>query len=1134
MQRFKSGWWLAAVGALLFLAPTLLAELLFVVFSFVCLIAGGVFLKRRPDKTPALIQLFIGACALFGASLARAVHAGVSGVEFPFPSPADGLAISGYALVIWSLLSMARSRRSFVGQGDALDVVMVAIALLGPFWVGVLQGYLQDSTYTVEHRALTLVYAATEVAIAATTLRLATGPARRSRSYWLTATAMLTILATDVVAILDTIGEPGGRILIPIAAVGFGSFALLAHEPDHSGLFERPPASSPDLTRSRLVSLALSVLMLPVLALMQIMVGGSFVITFVFTAVLSTLVLVRVVGLLRARDKLARLDNELNQTTQDLVTAEDAPSVVSALGSAIRLIFGDNSAHVAVVRSQGDAVVVSRTSGGIVDLQDAMWPPGDDVATISEMIRLDQQSESINVRLGSSDGAILVVPRGPLEHSQQLALQTMAAHATLALHNITMREDAFKRRSERRLHALVEQSTDVVMVTDSLDRVLFVSPNATRILGLSSTEIIDTGLIGLAHTEDAGRITEHLHRPTSPSEPPITMDARFRTAGDDYRWFEISACDFSDDNEVGGVVMTARDITEERAAKIGLQRSEEWFRGLVQHSSDVISVVDEQGSFTYASPTVYDLLGLRPDEVQGRNVLELLPPDQVRRIQQLRDDLANGSVGSRTVEVSLAHSSGQWRTVEVTLTDRRDDDAVRGLVLNIRDISDRKKLEDDLRHQILHDDLTGLGSRVQFTDTLTASLREHESGPGKVAVLFIDIDDFKNVNDSLGHAAGDQVLVEISSRLLGRLRLQDKAARFGGDEFAVLLTDVYSETDITTIADRVVEELSRPVRLMGREIIIGVSVGIAVSDDDCQTPEDLLRHADVAMYEAKGQGKGRWAVYEAGMSDETVERFEIANALGAAIENDELMLYYQPIVDLASGKTVGVEALVRWFHPKRGMVSPDSFIPLAEKNGMIIPIGQSVLDTAVNQAAKWRKAGHDIYVSVNVSPVQLKRDGIVSEILNTVDESGIDHSAVVLELTESALIDDFELIKERIDQLRDAGLRVAIDDFGTGNATLRYAEVFAADILKIDRSFVMKLEDNERSSVVTTVLRLAHEMGATTIAEGIELPVQHTRLRALGCRFGQGYYFTRPAPAEQIEAGLQGELQGERMVGHAH
>jgi len=1125
---------LALPALSLYFAPEHIALTAFAVFSGACLAYAGVHIYKRKDRWKPIDELLVGGSLLFAASIARGVHAAISGTEFPFPSPADILAVGGYSLIVWALVSIAKSRRAFSGQGDALEVLMVSTAMLGPFWVGALESYLQDPSYSLSHRGLTLIYAVTEVVFAATTLRLATGRARRTKTYWLLATSAVSMLLADMFAILDTIGKPGRGLIAPIAAVGFGAFALLAREPDHAVLFERPPASSPDLTMSRMVSLSLSVLMLPVLALLQIVVGGDFIITAVFTLLLSILVLLRVIGLLRSRDKLAHLESELNRATQDLATAEDAISIAHVVNRAVGLIFGPDASFAAAIRSRGDGVLISRLGNEPAELDNPQWSYRHDLSNLGKKLGSHRNSDAIEARLGESEGALVVAPRGQVEHSQQLALQSTTAHATLALRNIAIREDAFRRRADRRLHALVEQSMDLVIVVDKLDCVHFVSPNAQSILGLSTSEVTDLGLVGLIHEDDATTLKATINNPTRPGDSPNSMEARLRAAGGDYRWFEISTRDFSDDEEVGGIVVTARDITEERAAKIGLQRSEEWFRGLVQNSSDVIGVVDENGSFTYASPAVYQLLGLRPDEIQGRNVLELLPSDQVRRIQKLRQDLSHGDVGSRTVEVSLAHTSGQWRTVEVTLTDRRFDESVRGLVLNIRDISDRKQLEEDLRHQILHDDLTGLGSRVQFTDNLTEALRKQGKGPGKVAVLFIDIDDFKNVNDSLGHAAGDQVLVEISSRLLGRLRLQDKAARFGGDEFAVLLTDVYTESDITTIADRVVEELSRPVRLMGSEIRIGVSVGIAVDDDGSQTHEDILRAADVAMYEAKGLGKGRWAMYESGMADQTVERFEISNALGSAIENDELMLYYQPIVDLATGRTVGVEALVRWFHPQRGMVSPESFIPLAEKNGLIIPLGRSVLETAVNQAARWRDEGHDIYVSVNISPVQLRADGIVEEILEIVDASGIAHSAVVLELTEMALIDDFEVIVNGIDQLRSAGLKVAIDDFGTGNATFQYAEVFAADILKIDRSFVMKLEHSSKSSVVSTVLSLADNMGATTIAEGIELPVQHSRLRDLGCRYGQGYYFTRPAPAEQIDATLKGELQGERMVGHTH
>ena len=455
-------------------------------------------------------------------------------------------------------------------------------------------------------------------------------------------------------------------------------------------------------------------------------------------------------------------------------------------------------------------------------------------------------------------------------------------------------------------------------------------------------------------------------------------------------------------------------------------------------------------------------------------------------------------------------------------------------MLNIRDVTERRRLEEDLRHQVLHDDLTGLGSRVQFTNQLAEALDIPRRPGSSVAALFIDLDDFKNINDSLGHEAGDLVLVEISSRLHGRLRLHDTAARFGGDEFAVLLTDVYGESDVTLVADRIVEELSRPVELMGQEVRLSVSVGIALDRDGSQTPEDLLRAADVAMYEAKAQGKGRWALFEAKMADKTVERFEISNSLATAIEDDELMVYYQPIVDLRSGRTAGVEALVRWNHPIRGMVSPSAFIPLAERNGLIVPLGRSVLQKATSQVAAWRRDGHDIYASINISPVQLQLEGIVREVLDIVDGAGMDREGVVLELTESALINDFELVVSRIDELRSAGLRVAIDDFGTGYSTLRYAEEFSADILKIDQTFVARLETQDDSTIVSTVLSIAEGMGALTVAEGIEVPEQHRRLLALGCHYGQGYYFTRPAPAEAIEELLDRELDGQALTGHGH
>ena len=738
----------------------------------------------------------------------------------------------------------------------------------------------------------------------------------------------------------------------------------------------------------------------------------------------------------------------------------------------------------------------------------------------------------VEVPLGDNGrfGAILTAS-AEIANPHSLGLQTVAAQITQALATLTLAEARFTQRAEQRLHALVEQSSDLVTVLDGRGQMVFVSPNASRVLGSTSQALIGTTAAALVHPDDDKAARNLIRNPTKPFETPRATEIRLKTADGEYRWFDTTARDFRDDPEVSGVVVTARDITEERAAKLGLLRSEQWFRGLVQNSSDVIAVLDEAGVFTYASPAVTQLTGLEPRALRGRNFLELLPSDDLDSLDSARRAIRSASTHLRRLELSIERPDMTRRTAEVTITDLRNDPSVSGLVLNIRDITDRKLLEEDLRHQVLHDDLTGLGSRVQFSNQLQAALAAPRNG-SIVAALFIDVDDFKTINDSLGHAAGDQVLVDISGRLRSRLRLHDNAARFGGDEFAVILTDVYGESDVTLVADRIVEELSQPVMLMGQEVRLGVSVGVAIDEDGSNSPEDLLRAADVAMYEAKAQGKGRWAMFEDSMADQTLERFEINNSLGNAIDNDELMVYYQPIVDLGTGLTVGVEALVRWNHPIRGMISPGQFVPIAERNGLIAPLGRWVLERATAQVSEWRERGHDIYASINVSAVQLQSDGIVTEILDVVDAAGIARHAVVLELTESALINDFNLVISRIDALREAGVRVAIDDFGTGYATLTYADRFAADILKIDQSFVARLEDNDESPIVTTVLSIAEAMGADTIAEGTEVPDQHTRLLAMGCSLGQGYYFTRPAPAEAISQQLLRELDGEALIGH--
>ena len=1094
---------------------------------------------RSIARGPWLLILAGGSLALVSATT-RLVHGLIVDVEGPFPSPAEVPGMIGYVFIILAARSFWNHRSRGRDIDSALDGLLVAAAAAVVVFSAILSNYIRDSTIDVWARTGNVVYTFLDLVLIGFVARLAVGPGVRNTAWRLIAGATILILLNDLLFLLNTTGSEWALTLAYIASpVAFILAAAAIQHPEAGEIARSPEYSSPILTRSRIVMLGAALLTLPAALLaalirdtepdLPVLVSGS--------AVLALLSLARISLLFRAKERVAGLDAALSESGRELLDASTGTEVAVATSKTIRLVVGETARYAAVVGGTGAprylVVRLDASNSAVIEpiAVDSTEPNLFDCLAVDPL-----DPDLVHLDLGDHGhfGHILVEIPGELDTAYNLALQTMSAQITQALASLRLAEARFARRAEQRLSALVEQSADLVLVVSGDYKTQFASPNATRVLGIDPTAMLNTDPVDLVHPDESAALRTLIAEPSQQDETPVAIECRLRTSAGVYRWFDVTTRDFSEDPEVGGVVVTARDVNEERAAKLGLQRSEQWFRGLVQNSSDVIAVLDEEGVFTYVSPAAEGLLNARPDQLRGRNFLELLPHDQELEVDEVRRSLMATTPGSRTLEVVLERHDGGRRTAEVTVTDLRTDPSVQGLVLNIRDVTDRKRLEEDLRHQVLHDDLTGLGSRVQFTNQLADALGPSRRPGSSVAALFIDLDDFKNINDSLGHAAGDLVLVEISSRLLGRLRLHDRAARFGGDEFAVLLTDIYGDSDVTLVADRIVAELSRPVELMGQEVRLSVSVGIAIDDDGLQTPEDLLRAADVAMYEAKAQGKGRWAMFKAEMADQTLERFEISNSLAAAIDNDELMVYYQPILDLGSGRTAGVEALVRWNHPVRGMVNPGAFIPLAERNGLIVPLGRSVLEKAVTQVAAWRSAGHDIYASVNISPVQLQRDGIVDEVLEIVDGAGMDRDAVVLELTESALINDFELVVARIDALRSAGLRVAIDDFGTGYATLRYAEEFAADILKIDQTFVARLETQDDSTIVSTVLAIADGMGAQTIAEGIEVPEQHRRLMALGCQLGQGYYFTRPAPAETIGGLLAREVEGEALAGHAH
>src|SRR5581483_9851262 len=561
-----------------------------------------------------------------------------------------------------------------------------------------------------------------------------------------------------------------------------------------------------------------------------------------------------------------------------------------------------------------------------------------------------------------------------------------------------------------------------------------------------------------------------------------------------------------------GLAIERADLTDE----LHEQRSEERFRSLVQSSWDVIAVTDVDSTIRYVSPSLSRVLGYEPPHMVGRTLRDFIHPDDRATCGKAHvETLAMGR--SAVSECRIQHRDESWCYMEVTTTNLIQDDNVGGIVVNLRDVTDRRKLEEELRHQAFHDPLTSLANRALFQDRTSHALARAQRQGEPVAVLFLDIDDFKMVNDSLGHLAGDHMLKAVAQRIGSCVRPSDTAARFGGDEFAVLLEDTPVD-EARRIAERVLNSLQEPFVVLGREMYVSASIGIAPASTDGIDPVELLRDADVAMYAAKAQGKARYSVYEPSMHAAVVARVEVTVDLQRAIERDELVLHYQPIVDLKTEKIVAVEALVRWEHPERGMVPPLEFIPIAEETGLIVPIGRWVLDRACRDMAEWRvqHPDHPIYAHVNVSVNQLQC--VLDDTRRALATTGADPSSLVLEITESVMVHDTDDVVACLKDLKALGVRVSLDDFGTGYSSLSYLRRLPIDLLKIDKAFVKGIAgDAEESSLGRAVVHIAKTLDLETAAEGIETTEELNALRSLGCKFGQGFLFSRPLPLSDLE-----------------
>jgi diguanylate cyclase (GGDEF)-like protein/PAS domain S-box-containing protein len=561
----------------------------------------------------------------------------------------------------------------------------------------------------------------------------------------------------------------------------------------------------------------------------------------------------------------------------------------------------------------------------------------------------------------------------------------------------------------------------------------------------------------------------------------------------------------------------ARDLEDrvsERSADLRLR--EQRFRALVNQSTDSMAILEADSTVRYQSESVERIFGYPASALIGRRFCEVSGRKIGDRVAAAIDEVKNVPGATTVFEIRLHHAGGRSRLGEMSITNLLDDPYVQGLVFNTRDIGDADELQESLRHRAYHDTLTGLASRAGFRDRLAEAL--DRCAPERVAILFLDLDGFKEINDSLGHDAGDHLLVQVAERLRRLLPAPHVVARQGGDEFAVIVEAENARDHAEMAAIQIIGALAEPIEVDDRELHVSASIGIA-SAADAGDIEQLMRDADLAMYRAKDAGRNGYATYEKKMHDAVVHRLEVAADLRLALERDELVLHYQPKVDLRTGEIIGFEALVRWQHPTRGMVSPLEFIGVAEATGLIVPLGRWVLAQACRQSVAWDRP---LKMAVNLSVRQFEVGDVAQMVAEVLAETGMSPDRLVLEMTESVLLTDTDDNLARIVSLKALGVQLAMDDFGTGYSSLAYLRRFPMDVLKIDRSFVDRLGgDSEDEALVRTIVRLGQRFGMQTVAEGIENETQLAILREMGCDFAQGFLLSRPLPMLDATALLE-------------
>jgi diguanylate cyclase (GGDEF)-like protein/PAS domain S-box-containing protein len=668
--------------------------------------------------------------------------------------------------------------------------------------------------------------------------------------------------------------------------------------------------------------------------------------------------------------------------------------------------------------------------------------------------------------------------------------------------------------------SLIQNSMDIITILNQEGVIMYESPSVEKITGYLPEELVGKNVFSYVHPDDIPKIVQAFEKVINSAGIPQAAELRFATKDGRWCFLEVNGTNLLHDPFVKGIVINSRDVSERKHFEVALARSEAKFRSLIQNCSDIMVILDPSGLVIYNNRSFDQVYGSTEEELIGHRFEDFIHPDDVAGFQSALMQLHDCPQSNLSVELRFQNKSGTWLFLELLGVNLLQDPSVVGILINARDITERKLSEEKLRYLAWHDPLTQLPNRTLFTQCLEQTIKRSQRYPGLAfAVLFIDLDRFKVVNDSLGHVAGDTLLVEVANRLTHCLREVDIVARLGGDEFAVLLENTEDINQVIQVAHRISQVFAQPFFLNGREVFSSASIGIALSAVRYHSPDDLLRDADVALYRAKDAGRARFELFDIEMHNHAVRRLHLETDLRQGLQRGEFLLFFQPIISLQTGQLKGMEALIRWQHPQQGLVSPMTFIPLAEETGLINAMGWWIFKEACSQARSWDEllpTQDPLTISVNVSARQFTQPDLLERIRQILEDSQLSPQRLCLEITESVLIDKPETATNIFQELRAMGVQLYMDDFGTGYSSLNYLHRFPMDALKIDQSFIRRLTDPDSDyTIVRTILTLANHLGMQVIAEGVEQENQRRHLQSLACDYAQGYWFSPPLNAAQ-------------------